>query len=347
MGLAYDPSDNHLFVADTNNRVLVFNFIKLSATIPSASIGSAYSQTLSTGNQGTLSFALASGSLPPGLSLDTGTGVLSGTPTQTGIFSFGINATDTVSSVDIFSDSQTISITVNDAPTFPALSESSFGGGMPAEWNNMPKAPVGGFGISINNGAESTSIPAVILKLKGGPDTARMAISNFPDFRDAGQETYTSSTVWNLCWQNSILQTPSTCPVGTYAVYAKFYAPWGRSSETVSDTIIYKISNQTSQNPVENSSSQPFIKDLKFGQVSADVKRLQIFLNQNSDTKIANSSAGSLGKETTTFGYLTKAAVIKFQEKYASEILTPLGLKKGTGIVSKNTRAKINKILGF
>jgi hypothetical protein len=39
--------------------------------------------------------------------------------------------------------------------------------------------------------------------------------------------------------------------------------------------------------------------------------------------------------------------VIKFQENIASEILPPLDLEKGTGIVSKNTRAKINKMLGF
>jgi peptidoglycan hydrolase-like protein with peptidoglycan-binding domain len=42
------------------------------------------------------------------------------------------------------------------------------------------------------------------------------------------------------------------------------------------------------------------------------------------------------------FGKLTEAAVIRFQEKYAAELLRPVGLSKGTGIVGPGTRKKIN-----
>jgi len=58
-----------------------------------------------------------------------------------------------------------------------------------------------------------------------------------------------------------------------------------------------------------------FTKTLKQGSTGTEVKYLQIFLNSDPDTAVGNA-----GKETTYFGSLTKAAVNKFQQKYASEI---------------------------
>ena len=51
------------------------------------------------------------------------------------------------------------------------------------------------------------------------------------------------------------------------------------------------------------------------------------------------------GYVTGNFYSLTYAAVIRFQEKYASEILAPTGLRKGTGYVGPATRKKINELL--
>ncbi len=62
---------------------------------PSASAGSSYSQTLSaTGGVPPYTWAVTSGTLPPGLSFNSATGELSGVPTTTGRFTFSVGAAD-------------------------------------------------------------------------------------------------------------------------------------------------------------------------------------------------------------------------------------------------------------
>lgn len=71
-----------------------------------------------------------------------------------------------------------------------------------------------------------------------------------------------------------------------------------------------------------------------------EVKCLQEFL-KNQGTNIYPE-----GLITGNFYSATKQAVIRFQEKYVSEILLPFGLQNGTGYVGISTRNKINQLLG-
>jgi len=88
-----------------------------------------------------------------------------------------------------------------------------------------------------------------------------------------------------------------------------------------------------------------FISNLKQGDSGPAVLALQKLLNNDSDTRIAQSGIGSPGQETNYFGALTKSAVIRFQEKYRSEVLTPAGLSSGTGYVGAMTIAKLNSLI--
>jgi hypothetical protein len=64
-------------------------------TLPNGVVGTAYSQTvIASGGTASYTYTVTSGALPTGLSLNTVTGAITGTPTTVGIFNFTITATD-------------------------------------------------------------------------------------------------------------------------------------------------------------------------------------------------------------------------------------------------------------
>ncbi len=84
-----------------------------------------------------------------------------------------------------------------------------------------------------------------------------------------------------------------------------------------------------------------FESNLYFGMRGNEVKKLQQFLSEQGEEIYPEKLV------TGNFLSLTRQAVIRFQEKYADEILTPLGLTEGTGYFGPSTRKKINKLLGY
>lgn len=87
-------------------------FLISSTALPNGAIGLAYSATLTAANgKPPYTWSITSGSLPPGLTLTPGTGIISGTPTQNGTENFAVQATDSTGAVATASLAITITAT--------------------------------------------------------------------------------------------------------------------------------------------------------------------------------------------------------------------------------------------
>ena len=96
-------------------------------SLPTGQVGTAYSQTVSaTGGIAPYSWSVSSGSLPAGLSLSSGTGIISGTPTSIGTSSFTIQVKDSESTPQTATGN--LSITIN--PAALAITTSSLPNGV-------------------------------------------------------------------------------------------------------------------------------------------------------------------------------------------------------------------------
>jgi len=93
------------------------------------------------------------------------------------------------------------------------------------------------------------------------------------------------------------------------------------------------LEGTTATGSVTSSAVAVFKANLTVGSLGSEVKALQQFLNSHGYT-IANSGAGSPGKETTKFGGLTKAALIKYQKAK--------GITPAVGYFGPLTRAAVN-----
>ncbi|HOX29984.1 MAG TPA: peptidoglycan-binding protein [Candidatus Paceibacterota bacterium] len=91
--------------------------------------------------------------------------------------------------------------------------------------------------------------------------------------------------------------------------------------------------------PLSQASCSKIAIDLSYGSSGPEVACLQELL------KDQGSSIYPEGIVSGNFLALTESAVVRFQEKYASEILAPIGLRSGTGYVGPATRQTINRLL--
>lgn len=84
-------------------------------------------------------------------------------------------------------------------------------------------------------------------------------------------------------------------------------------------------------------------RTLRLGMKGEDVRSLQTFLNCVGFS-LAPTGPGSAGKETIHFSDRTHNALIRFQEAYTSDVLTPINRTKGTGIFAEYSKKKAQTV---
>ena len=165
-------------------------------------------------------WSITSGSLPTGLGLDSGTGVISGTPTATGAFSFTVKVTDSASpaqtatkSLSIFISSQTGPFTIWNNSTVPSVVSDPDPSAV--EIGVKFRSDVDGFvtGLRFYKSAENT-----------GTHTGNLWASNGTPLATV---TFTNETASG--WQEISLSTPVAIAANTTYV-ASYYTTVGHYS---------------------------------------------------------------------------------------------------------------------
>ena len=131
--------------------------------LPDAAGGVAYTVTVSAAG-GTLPYiwSISNGSLPGGMTLNSATGVISGTPANSGIFQFTVQVTDStsVSAAKQFTLNVTQHLSLTTGPTLPAgapatpyvAALSALGGTPPYTWTITGGALPNGLGLNASTG---------------------------------------------------------------------------------------------------------------------------------------------------------------------------------------------------
>lgn len=201
------------------------------------------------------------------------------------------------------------------------------GGGASPAMYNPPSVPLaGGFKIIVNDGVRQTDNRVVKLKFNAGADVKRMAISNSSDFSLASQEQYQAEKMWTLAEE-----------YGPKTVYVKFFTEYGQPSEVITYNIIYEKSAGAAVASNNQILSYIFNRNLRKGNASADVKKLQQAL-------AIWPEIYPEGMITSYFGNLTEKAVRRFQCKYKI-VCKGSPSTTGYGLVGPKTRVKLREVL--
>lgn len=339
--LAFDASNNRLYVVDNhNNRVEIFDLVRIDPTpLVDGAAGEAYVDTVPVfADHGVLAFSAVN--LPDGLSIDTDTGEISGVPTEPGLFTFEVSVTDnnTWEGTD-FTYRQTFTITITgegDATAPTVISVTPADGAVDVSSDTT-------LTITFSEPIETSSFDLALATCDG-------------DDCHAGIMTY--DAVWNDDYTvvTVTLNGDSHFEVGVNYL-AQVKSAEDEVGNALEDSYTWRFTiaggghtssggggrshRYRSEHSVGTNSGQQvavfqFTQIMQWGTRGGEVPMLQTFL-----TKLGFAPGSIDG----IYGRQTQAAVKKFQEAHVTEILTPLGLKQGTGMFAQMSLKAANALL--
>lgn len=241
-----------------------------TSSVPNGLVGSPYSASLSqTGGVSPIHWLISSGKLPTGLTLDTATGAISGTPQQSGSFNFIAQASDSTTPTPQTASQQfslgisgAVAITTASLPNGNvnraySAAASATGGAPPYKWSLASGSLPPGIVLGASNGTFSgiaTNAASYSFQLQVEDSQAVTAVASLKITVDTAQGScggppvYCARTDMNLQ-----KETPMPAP----AVNAVFNDPdFGSQMVRVTDSQILTGAGHPNLNYITNSSAE-------------------------------------------------------------------------------------------
>lgn len=183
------------------------------SSLPAGQLSTAYNATISaSGGVGPYTFAVTSGTLPAGLTLNSTTGVISGTPTIIGIYNFTITSTDTNSSD---TGSRGYSVVVSSSLT---VNPNTLPAGQLSTAYNATISASGGVGPYTFAVTAGTFPAGLTLNSATGVISGTPTIVGTYNFTITASDTNsidTGSRAYSVVISGSLTVSPTTLPAGT------------------------------------------------------------------------------------------------------------------------------------
>jgi hypothetical protein len=207
------PVKNTLFAAAT--QIVIAPALAISTnSLPAGTIGTTYSAQLqSTGVTGALTYALASGTLPAGLSLSAG-GVISGTPSALANSTFTVSVTDSASTPVTATKILTLVVT---APTL-SITTASLPNGVSGKAYSVQLAATGGvtpYAWTLSGGALPVGLSLSASGLISGTPSSTGSFSVTPKVTDNEPTPQTASKTLVFTVYPQLVITTTTLPTGS------------------------------------------------------------------------------------------------------------------------------------